>query len=124
MTFAENMTALAGRMLTKFGETVTFSIDGTATRTGQTYTPPGSPDTSQLTVGVEPFTTEEIDGESVQRGDTRIWVRDEDLDFEMKEGLPLTRDADSTKFDVHDIEHYVVQGVTIAYRLHLRRRRK
>lgn len=119
------MSALAERMIDKFGEVVTFTTY-TKSYANQTTTR-SDPVTHDVKVGVEPISEQEIDGSAVIRGDMRLWVRAADITFEPEPGLVLAR-ADGTKWTVvgdrSAITTYGVQGVKVAYALQVRAKRK
>lgn len=116
MTLAIRMQATSLRLLTKYGQVVTFS------RTTQgTYVPStgavGSGTSSTYSAKVQPseYTSEEIDNSSVLFGDIKLLT--------YSTTAPLVGDTVSLDGVVYRVESVIrlnVQGSTIVYRVQIR----
>lgn len=115
-TFSTNLKAVANRLLTDYGQAVTFtrySVTEYNTATGRvepltptTFSGVGHPSTYKL---------DDIDGETIQRNDIRLIV--------YTTTAPLIEDEasiDSVNYRVMNVEKLQGQGEAIVYRLQLR----
>lgn len=122
-TFAEEMAETGRELIDEFGEPFVFTTYASYTKDGPRTTPVGPPTPREIVVGVEPWDSEGT--EFVRNGQMVIWVLAEDTtDFEVEEGLVVTRELDDTHWTVGEVGEYAVQGVRLAWVLQISSRRK
>lgn len=116
-TFSTGLKSVASSLLTTYGQSVTFTRYSTTEYNVVT----GSVEPLQATTfsGVghpSVYAADEIDGETIQRGDIRLML------YSVTE--PLIEDeasVDSVDYRVMSIEKLQAQGEAIVYRLQLRK---
>lgn len=119
MTLSTRMKATGQKLLEKYGQSITFTrvtegdfnpmTGDTEPSVTTTFSAYGSP---------IPFTQSEIDGTLIQQQDRQIW-----LEINDNSSVPVIGDAatiSGTAYRVLNVNSYVVQGLTVLYRLQVR----
>jgi hypothetical protein len=116
MSFTTNARAAAVKLLTKFGQTVTFTYSSSETYTIATQTNAKTPATFTGKAVSTNYIKTEIDGSSIQQGDIRLLVENTTV-------APVTDNTvviDTITYRVMDVESINPNGSNIMYICQLR----